>query len=64
LEKELGWSQNKSLGKILIDGLKEAIEHDLNCCPDCGKGVLKTSDLGIRRITTCTLCTYRKINKC
>lgn len=63
LEKQLGFDQYKTIGKRIIKGLKEAVEHDLNSCPDCGKGVLKISDLGIRTITTCSLCTYRKVSK-
>lgn len=57
LEKDLGYSQNKS------PKTKKEKELDPDQCSECGKGTLKISDLGIRRITTCTLCTYRKVSK-
>lgn len=57
LEKELGYGQNKSPKSSKIK------EDDLDLCNQCGKGILKTADYGIRRITTCTLCPYRKTSK-
>ena len=61
MEKELGWSQNKS---SKLD--RKVKEPDLDTCPTCGKGFIKTSDIGIRKITTCSLypdCSYRKVSK-
>jgi len=34
-----------------------------NKCTQCERGVVKTTDLGIRTIKTCTICTYREIIK-
>lgn len=56
LERELGYGQNKS-PKSRIK------EEDLDQCNQCGKGILKTSDYGVRKITTCSLCEFRKISK-
>jgi hypothetical protein len=55
LKKQLGYSQNKTE--------KTKKDKDLNDCESCGKGVLKTSDLGIRKIISCTNCDYKKIVK-
>jgi len=32
-------------------------------CQDCGKGELKETSLGIRTLTTCSVCNYQKITK-
>lgn len=58
LEKDLGYNQNKS-----SKSERREKEIDLDLCNSCGKGIIKVSDLGIRKITTCTLCSYRKITK-
>lgn len=55
LEKELGYNQNKSK-------VKQPKEVD-NECLQCGKGLIKVSDLGIRKIISCTTCDYKKIIK-
>lgn len=57
LEKELGYSQNKN------SGAKRSKDIDINQCFECGKGILKTSDYGVRKVTTCSLCSYRKVSK-
>jgi len=61
LQRELGYSQNKS-----PKSERKTKEPDLDLCPNCSKGYLKTSDIGIRKITTCSLypdCNYRKVSK-
>ncbi len=32
-------------------------------CPECIKGKLIHSDLGVRSLTTCSICSYRKVIK-
>ncbi len=56
LKKQLGYSQNKS------SKIKQPKEQD-NECQICGKGLIKVSDLGIRKIISCTTCDYKKIIK-
>jgi|LakMenE18May11ns_1017448.scaffolds.fasta_scaffold9959583_20 hypothetical protein len=29
-------------------------------CQECGKGNIKTTDLGVRKLISCTVCTFRK----
>lgn len=57
LQKELGYNQNRSKFPAKVK------EKDLDQCESCGKGTLKVADLGIRTITTCTICPYRKVSK-
>ena len=59
LEKQLGYNQNKS-----PKSEKATKNVDLNECQECGKGILQVSDLGIRKIIRCPVCTYRKVMKC
>ncbi len=56
LHKLLGYSQNKTEKTRRV---KES-EDD---CKLCGKGTIKVSDLGIRKIISCTVCAYKKITK-
>lgn len=37
--------------------------HKKDYCPECGKGILKVVDLGIRRIIRCSICEYKKVQK-
>lgn len=57
LEKDLGYNQNKT------EKSKKDKEIDLDTCAECGKGFLKSTNLGIRTIITCSLCPYRKVIK-
>lgn len=53
LEKELGYSQNKSSGPRV-----KVKENYIPKCPVCGKGDLIIMDLGNRRYNICHLCNY------
>lgn len=55
LEKDLGYSQNKA-EKLS----KSRQTPDYNTCPDCGKGIIKEMDLGVKIYEVCSLCDYRK----
>lgn len=57
LKKLLGYGQNKT------PNTRRQKEIDPDQCENCGKGTIKVADLGIRTITTCTLCPYRKVSK-
>lgn len=56
LKKLLGYSQNNT-------GKSKSVKEIEDECVSCGKGLIKVSDLGIRKIISCTLCDYRKIIK-
>lgn len=56
LHKLLGYGQNKT------EKTKRVKDFD-NVCPECQKGIIKVSDLGIRKIVSCPFCTYKKITK-
>lgn len=56
LEKDLGYTQNKTEKTKRVKEIEDE-------CQSCGKGLIKVSDLGIRKIISCTLCDYRKIIK-
>lgn len=58
LERLLNYDQNKS-----PKSERKTKEIDLDQCLSCGKGYLKTSDYGVRKITTCSLCSFRKVSK-
>ena len=34
-----------------------------NECAQCSKGILTTTDLGVRKITTCNVCGFRQVIK-
>ena len=57
LQKELGYTQYKTNDNIYIEEVK------IDQCSTCGKGVLTTLDLGIRKIVKCDTCTYKKVTK-
>lgn len=60
LEKLLGYSQNRT------EKSKREKEPDPDECQNCGKGILKSTNLGIRTIIQCSLypdCKYRKVIK-
>jgi hypothetical protein len=57
LQKEIAYNQNKNGTHRVI--VKDEIEK----CPDCGKGELNTLDIGIRKITRCSICDYQKVTK-
>jgi hypothetical protein len=57
LEKELGFSQNKT------PNTRRQKQTDPDQCLSCGKGVIKIVDLGERKYSICQLCNERiKIN--
>lgn len=56
LLRELGYGQNKTEKPRRTKEIEDE-------CQSCGKGLIKVSDLGIRKIISCTLCDYRKIIK-
>lgn len=41
----------------------EKFSPKTNKCPECLEGNLEDIDLGVRKMTKCTKCTYRKSNK-
>lgn len=59
LEKELGY---KNITGNLQNTRKNK-EINLDQCENCGKGIIETKDYGVRKITTCSLCAYRKVSK-
>ncbi len=56
LHKLLGYSQNKT------EKTKRFKEIE-DLCASCGKGLIKVTDIGIRKIISCTVCAYKKITK-
>jgi hypothetical protein len=45
------------------DLVEEEYESKIEACKECGKGNIKTTDLGVRKLMTCTVCTFRKTLK-
>ena len=70
-------SENRSLKRQLARATKRPIVEELeeeedasldsvptgNRCPECFKGELTTVSLGVRMLTTCSNCKYRKATK-
>lgn len=53
LEKELGYTQNKT-------EKTRKVKEPQNVCPDCQKAVLQESEIVGRRFLICYLCKFRK----
>lgn len=45
------------------DLIKEEMESKVKKCSNCGKGKIITTDLGIRKLVHCSICTYRETLK-
>lgn len=46
---------------MLTEGEAEEPETPINACPKCYKGITATIDLGIKWLTSCAACGYRKV---
>lgn len=45
-------------------GFEDAVQEDFSPkCPDCGKPGLQITDLGVRKLQSCTECGYRASSK-
>lgn len=71
LKKELGRHEKREHQYLDLEDrtqqeeLEKIVEvpKDKKICPKCNKGKLSVSDLGIRKLTTCNNCTFRKSEK-
>lgn len=61
LQKELKKNNKKYKPQHDKEDLIEEEHKEKNPpCSECGKGNIKTTDLGIRKLISCTVCTFRK----
>lgn len=64
LHKQLKRSNKKYKPEHNKDDLLEEEHLEKNpLCEQCGKGNIKSTDLGIRKLISCTVCTFRKTMK-
>lgn len=71
LQRTLGRLQKRSHRVEELEEIFQDLEFDTvekyspktNKCPECLEGSLEDIDLGVRKMTKCTKCTYRKSNK-
>jgi chromosome segregation ATPase len=43
--------------------IKEEIKEKVPKCPECGRGRIKNTELGVRLLISCTHCKYSKVTK-
>jgi predicted nucleic acid-binding Zn-ribbon protein len=64
LHKELKRSNKKYKPHHDKEELLEEEHREKNpLCEQCGKGNIKSTDLGVRKLVSCTVCTFRKTLK-
>jgi hypothetical protein len=64
LQKELKKSNKKYKPQHDKEDLLEEEHEEKNPpCTECGKGNIKVTDLGVRKLLSCTVCTFRKALK-
>jgi FtsZ-binding cell division protein ZapB len=63
LQKELKKNNKKYKPQHDKIDLIEEEHNDKHICNECGKGRIITTELGPRKLVTCTVCEYRKTLK-
>jgi len=62
LEKQRHLWENTKDDDDMHEVVKEEMKVDLDC-PKCKQGVILYTDLGIKMLKTCSICTWRKTEK-